>query len=167
MRIMKEAGNNNNKNGFRKDNAINNFKDNELENGSILAAAAHELEQMVDQVCKLIGTPLPETTELQRQVLAAFGFGAVYSITHRDQLVEPQAHALSIRMLIKPFNYSEQQAVDFADDLIRVASNEEVHPVMNTIIHRGINGHVQFAQEDYEALASNIQEILAAVQQQG
>lgn len=144
---------------------MNDFMNKDDKNDVILGAAAHELEQMVEQVCELIGTPLAETTELQRQVLAAFGFGAVYSITHRDRLAEPQAHALSIRMLIKPFNYSEQQAVDFADDLIRVASNEEVHPVMNTIIHRGINGHIQFTQEDHEALARNIQEIMAAVQQ--
>lgn len=144
---------------------MNAFMNKDDKNDVILGAAAHELEQMVEQVCELIGTPLAETTELQRQVLAAFGFGAVYSITHRDRLAEPQAHALSIRMLIKPFNYSEQQAVDFADDLIRVASNEEVHPVMNTIIHRGINGHIQFTQEDHEALARNIQEIMAAVQQ--
>lgn len=146
---------------------MNDFMNKDDQNDVILGAAAHELEQMVEQVCELIGTPLAETTELQRQVLAAFGFGAVYSITHRDRLAEPQAHALSIRMLIKPFNYSEQQAVDFADDLIRVASNEEVHPVMNTIIHRGINGHIQFTQEDHEALARNIQEIMGAVQQQG
>lgn len=146
---------------------MNDFMNKDDKNDVILGTAAHELEQMVEQVCELIGTPLAETTELQRQVLAAFGFGAVYSITHRGRLAEPQAHALSIRMLIKPFNYSEQQAVDFADDLIRVASNEETHPVMNTIIHRGINGHIQFAQKDYEALARNIQEILAAVQQQG
>lgn len=146
---------------------MNDFVNKDDKNDVILGAAAQELEQMVDQVCELIGTPLAETTELQRQVLAAFGFGAVYSITHRDRLDEPQAHALSIRMLIKPFNYSEQQAVDFADDLIRVASNEEAHPVMNTIIHRGINGHIQFTQEDHEALARNIQEIMEAVQQQG
>jgi hypothetical protein len=133
-------------------------------NDVILAAAASELEQMVGKICELIGTPLEQTTELERQVIAAFGFGAVYGITHRDQLAEPQAHALSIRMLIKPFNYSEQQAVDFADDLIRVASDREVHPVMNTIIHRGIDGHRQFNQEDDEGLARNIQEILAAVQ---
>ncbi|WP_342552172.1 Imm48 family immunity protein [Paenibacillus sp. FSL R7-0652] len=145
---------------------MNDFMNKDDKNDVILGTAAHELEQMVEQVCELIGTPLPETTELQRQVLAAFGFGAVYSITHRDRLAEAQAHALSIRMLIKPFNYSEQQAVDFADDLIRVASNEKTHPVMNTIIHRGINGHIQFTQEDFEALARNIQEILAAVQEQ-
>ncbi|PAF30520.1 Imm48 family immunity protein [Paenibacillus sp. 7516] len=133
-------------------------------NDVILAAAASELEQMVDRICELIGTPLGQTTELERQVIAAFGFGAVYGITHRDQLGESQAHALSIRMLIKPFNYSEQQAVDFADDLIRVASDREAHPVMNTIIHRGIDGHRQFNQEDDEGLARNIQEILTAVQ---
>lgn len=133
-------------------------------NDVILAAAASELEQMVGKICELIGTPLEQTTELERQVIAAFGFGAVYGITHRDQLAEPQAHALSIRMLIQPFNYSEQQAVDFADDLIRVASDREVHPVMNTIIQRGIDGHRQFNQEDDEGLARNIQEILAAVQ---
>ncbi|WP_440111324.1 Imm48 family immunity protein [Paenibacillus sp. QZ-Y1] len=135
-------------------------------NEMILAAAASELEQMVGKICELIGTPLEQTTELERQVMAAFGFGGVYSITHRDQLAESQAHALSIRMLIKPFNYSEQQAVDFADDLIRVASDREVHPVMNTIIHRGIDGHRQFNQEDDEGLARNIQEILTAVQPQ-
>ncbi|MDQ0661117.1 Imm48 family immunity protein [Paenibacillus sp. W2I17] len=135
-------------------------------NDVILAAAANELEQMVDKMCELVGTPLEQTTELERQVMAAFGFGAVYGITHRDQLAEPQAHALSIRMLIKPFNYSEQQAVDFADDLIWVASDREVHPVMNTIIQRGIDGHRQFNQEDDEGLERNIQEILTAVQSQ-
>ncbi|MDQ0173361.1 Imm48 family immunity protein [Paenibacillus tundrae] len=132
-------------------------------NDVILASAANELEEMVNRICELIGTPLEQTTELERQVIAAFGFGAVYGITHRDQLREPQAHALSIRMLIKPFLYSEQQAVDFADDLIRVASDREAHPVMNTIIHRGIDGHYQFTQEDNEGLARNIQEILTAV----
>ncbi|MBB6020419.1 hypothetical protein HNR77_001480 [Paenibacillus sp. JGP012] len=162
---MKELGKKGDKKELGKEEDKKEFRTDELENDAILAAAASELEQMVNQVCERIGTPLHETTELQRQVLAAFGFGAVYSITHRDRLTEPQAHALSIRMLIKPFNYSEQQAVDFVDDLIRVASNEETHPVMNTIIHRGINGHVQFVQEDHEALGRNIQEILDAVQQ--
>ncbi|WP_427050547.1 Imm48 family immunity protein [Paenibacillus sp. TC-CSREp1] len=161
----KELGKQKEKKELENEEDMKQFRTDAFENDAILAAAAHELEQMVNQVCELIGTPLQETTELQRQVLAAFGFGAVYSITHRDRLAEPQAHALSIRMLIKPFKYSEQQAVDFVDDLIRVASNEETHPVMNTIIHRGINGHVQFVQKDYEALGRNIQEILAAVQQ--
>jgi len=131
---------------------------------AILAAAATELEQMVYKICELIGTPLERTTELQRQVIAAFGFGAVYGITHRDRLAEHQAHALSIRMLIQPFGYSEQQAVDFADDLIKVASNRDAHPVMNTIIHRGIDGYAQFTRNDNEGLGQNMQEILAAVQ---
>lgn len=42
-------------------------------NDVILAAAANELEQMVDRMCELIGTPLEQTSELERQVMAAFG----------------------------------------------------------------------------------------------
>ncbi|WP_339297545.1 hypothetical protein MKY92_21545 [Paenibacillus sp. FSL R5-0623] len=40
-------------------------------NDVILAAAANELEQMVDKMCELIGTPLEQTTELERQIMAA------------------------------------------------------------------------------------------------
>ncbi|MGG1442445.1 Imm48 family immunity protein [Brevibacillus laterosporus] len=103
-----------------------------------------------------------ETTELERQVIAAFCFGAINVIVQRDDLSQPQAHALTITLLINVFKYSENQAVSFADDLIKATSKEH-YPVMNTIIHRGIDGHYQYINNMDVELKKNITDVIKAI----
>ncbi|XOS90449.1 Imm48 family immunity protein [Brevibacillus laterosporus] len=101
-----------------------------------LKNAVTELSLLSKKFFDLIAIKFEETTELERQVIAAFCFGAINVIVQRDDLSQPQAHALTIALLVNVFKYSENQAVSFADDLIK-ATRKEHHPVMNTIIHRG------------------------------
>ncbi|OAB37775.1 Imm48 family immunity protein [Paenibacillus glacialis] len=124
--------------------------------------AVKELRLFSEKIFDLIEIKFDETTELERQVIAVFCFGAINVIIQRDDLSQPQAYALAIALLINVFKYDEGQAVPFADDLIK-ATNKENHPVMNTIIHRGIDGHYQFVEKLYGNLKSNIIDVLNVV----
>lgn len=124
--------------------------------------AAHELRHFSMNLFSLLKINLENTTELERQVLAAFCFGALNAIIQREELNQPQAHAITLALLINDFKYSEKQAVAFAEDLIK-ATKKEHHPVMHTIIHRGIDGHLQYTENKEDELRHNIFGILNAV----
>lgn len=124
--------------------------------------ASNELRQFSTKLFELIGVEFEDTLELERQVIAAFCFGALNAIVQRDEISEPQAHALTIALLINEFKYSEKQAVDFAQDLIQ-ATNKEYHPVMNAIIHRGIDGHYQFEKNIGGDLKDNLLDVINVV----
>ncbi|MEK4063912.1 MULTISPECIES: Imm48 family immunity protein [unclassified Paenibacillus] len=123
---------------------------------------SRELRLFSTELFELIGIRFEDTSELERQVIAAFCFGALNAIVQRDELNQPQAHALIVALLINEFKYSEKQAVDFAEDLIH-ATNKEYHPVMNAIIHRGIDGHYQYEKNMLDNLRHNILEVINTV----
>ncbi|MEK5029623.1 Imm48 family immunity protein [Paenibacillus sp. FSL M7-1046] len=123
---------------------------------------SRELRLFSNELFELIGIRFEDTSELERQVIAAFCFGALNAIVQRDELNQPQAHALIVALLINEFKYSEKQAVDFAEDLIH-ATHKEYHPVMNAIIHRGIDGHYQYEKNMLDDLRSNILEVINTV----
>ncbi|MED1665249.1 Imm48 family immunity protein [Brevibacillus laterosporus] len=127
-----------------------------------LKNAVTELSLLSKKIFDLIAIKFEETTELERQVIAAFCFGAINVIVQRDDLSQPQAHALTIALLVNVFKYSENQAVSFADDLIK-ATRKEHHPVMNTIIHRGIDGHYQYINNMDIELKKNITDVIKAI----
>ncbi|MGG0757013.1 Imm48 family immunity protein [Brevibacillus laterosporus] len=112
---------------------------------------SYRIKSFIKKSLDLITIKFEETTELENQVIAAFCFGAINVIVQRDDLSQPQAHALTITV----FKYSENQAVSFADDLIKATSKEH-YPVMNTIIHRGIDGHYQYINNMDVELKKNI-----------
>ncbi|WP_088834166.1 Imm48 family immunity protein [Paenibacillus tyrfis] len=118
-----------------------------------------EITEFADRLFDLIEIPFTETTELERQLIAAFSFGAVMAVAVRDDLDQPQTHALTIAMLMRAFQYSEHQAAAFAHDLIQ-ATDRNHHPTMNAIIHRGINGHYEYVNEEMEDLRQNLLDIL-------
>lgn len=122
-----------------------------------------ELSAFADGVLQELGLALEQTDELERQVTAAFCFGGVNVLVHRDGLTPPDAHALMLALLIRKFAYSPEQAAAFAEDLIQ-ATAPDAHPVLNAIIHRGIDGHAQYEGGDRDGLRRNITEIMTAVQ---
>lgn len=109
-----------------------------------------------------IGKKFEDTTELERQVLAAFSFGMVYAIVVEKELDTLQIHPVSSAMLIEVFHYSEDQAEDFTQELIN-STDEEYHPVMYSIIHRGIEGYHQYESNQKRKLKKNILEVLEIV----
>ncbi|MEK8212687.1 MULTISPECIES: Imm48 family immunity protein [unclassified Paenibacillus] len=141
---------------------MSDFLEPEKLDGVKVNNATSELRLFLTKIFELIGIRFEDTSELERQVIAAFCFGALNAIVQRDEMNQPQAHALIIALLINGFKYSEKQAVNFAEDLIQ-ATNKEYHPVMNSIIHRGIDGHYQYENNMEENLRQNILGVINAV----
>lgn len=76
----------------------------------------------------LVGVPFADTSELQRQVIAAFSFGMVFAVGQAKQLSPPDVHALVFACLMDVFNYSAAQAGDFSALLIEAASDAAKQP---------------------------------------
>jgi hypothetical protein len=117
---------------------------------------------MAGGLFSVLGIRFEETTELQRQLLAAFSFGMQFVIGPRNQLGPPELHALAICLLRDVFRYSEPQAVAFAEDLIASASGCG-NPTTNAVIHRGIEGHRQWEDRLTSELKSNLDGIFKIV----
>ena len=109
-----------------------------------------------------VGVPFESTTELQRQVLASFAFGMTFAVGQIEHLTPPQVHALSIAMLVDAFKYSAEQAGAFSSDLIESASGKG-NQTIQAIIHRGIDGHLQWSSGQTAELRENINSVLQAV----
>ena len=121
------------------------------------------IAEMSAQLFVTIGIPFEETTEQQRQLLAAFAFGMIFAAGQLVNLTPPEVHALAISALMDVFHYSDHQATAFANELIGASADRSVHPTIHAIIHRGIDGHRQWQQSQTEALRKNIQDIFDAM----
>jgi hypothetical protein len=99
--------------------------------------------EMGEALFSVLGIPFDETTELQRQLLAAYSFGMLFAAGRLNKLDPPDVHALAIVVLLDVFKYSQHQAVAFAEDLIQSASGRG-NPTTNAVIHRGIDGYHLF-----------------------
>jgi hypothetical protein len=129
-----------------------------------LKAVRQDVRVMAESLFDVLALPFAETTERERQVIAAFAFGMVFAEGQRRQLTPPETHAVAIGLLMDVFKYADHQAADFSADLIATASNPSRHKVTNAIIHRGIDGHMQWERDDIDALTSNVADVLARVQ---
>ena len=120
------------------------------------------LTKMCADLFASVGVPFESTTELQRQVLASFAFGMTFAVGQIEHLTPPQVHALSIAMLVDAFNYSAEQAGAFSSNLIESASGSG-NQTIQAIIHRGIDGHLQWSTGQTAELRENINSVLQAV----
>ncbi|NNP67436.1 Imm48 family immunity protein [Acinetobacter sp. Ac_5812] len=118
------------------------------------------ISKFTHQLFLSIEKPFETTTELERQILASFSFGTIHAQCFLNQLPALEIHKLAIFIFTTEFKYAPQQAQDFLEHLIEVASDKELHPTTHAIIHRGIDGHRQFINSDYVNLSKNINEIL-------
>jgi hypothetical protein len=104
------------------------------------------------QIC---GIEFVQTTELQRQICGAFLFGVVFTHGKSNGLTPPDIQALAITMLKDVLEYSVEQAGAFSSRLIQ-ATKAGQKDTMNSIIHRGIDGHRQLLAADHNRLRQNL-----------
>jgi hypothetical protein len=101
-----------------------------------------------------------KTSEIMRQVAAAFIFGFVNAYALEQELEPPHVHGIIISILAEKFRYSDQQSVDFAQMLI-IATKKENNPITNAIIHHGIDSYYQYQANNIDALRSNFYNVLS------
>ena len=117
---------------------------------------------MAAELFSVLGIPFENTTELQRQLLAAFSFGMLFALGRFNKLSALEIHTLSICLLMDVFKYSDRQATAFAEDLIESASSRG-NPTTNAVIHRGIDGHQQWEKGLTSDLKRNLDDIFRVV----
>jgi hypothetical protein len=123
-----------------------------------------EIATMASDLFDVIGVPFEQTSELQRQVLAAFAFGMIYAEGKLRELQPPEVQALVTACLMDVFKYSDHQAVAFSTNLISAASSHSRTPTTTgAIIHLGIDGHRQWQQKKTDVLRANLREVLRTV----
>jgi hypothetical protein len=128
-----------------------------------LVPIRREISDMAGGLFGVVGIPLDQTSELQRQLLAAYAFGMTFAVGQVKRLTPPEVHALAICCLMDVFQYADHQAGAFAEDLIAAASNRSFHPTMNEVINRGIDGHGQWQRGQTKELQENIEDIFRIV----
>jgi hypothetical protein len=120
-----------------------------------------EIARMADELFSIVGIPFEQTTELQRQLLASFGFGMLFAVGQIKKLSPPEVQALAILLLMDVFKYSAQQAGEFTELLIDSSSGGR-DATIKSIIHGGIDGHRQWQAKQVDELRRNIKGIFAA-----
>jgi hypothetical protein len=111
---------------------------------------------MATDLFGVVGVPFEQTSELQRQILAAFAFGMIFAVGKINRLSPPDVHALAICCLMDVFKYADHQAIAFSSDLIAHASSKDPNDTHKAIIHRGIDGHHQWQQKQTDRLRENL-----------
>jgi hypothetical protein len=117
---------------------------------------------MAGELFAAMGIPFEDTTELQRQLLATFSFGMLFALGRLNKLSALEIHTLSICLLMDVFKYSDRQATAFAEDLVESASSRG-NPTTNAVIHRGIDGHLQWQKGLTSDLRRNLEDIFRVV----
>jgi immunity protein 48 of polymorphic toxin system len=129
---------------------------------SDLKALRAQSAKVAGELFAVLGVPFEDTTELQRQLLAAFSFGMLFALGRVNKLTPPEIHTLSICLLMDAFKYSDRQATAFTEDLIESASSRG-NPTTNAVIHRGIDAHREWEKGLRSDLKRNLEDIFRVV----
>jgi hypothetical protein len=121
-----------------------------------------QIAKMASGLFSVVGLPFEKTSELQRQVLAAFAFGMGFAAGQLEELSPPEVHALALIMLMDVYHYSDHQAAVFAQELINSTGNRG-NSTTNAIVHRGIEGHALWQQGELAQLKANLEGVFKAV----
>ncbi|MCC6192509.1 MAG: hypothetical protein IT318_26070 [Anaerolineales bacterium] len=101
-----------------------------------------------------------QATPLEQALIGTFFFGMITAHGMANSLEPPEIHALALIAFRDSLHYSADAAARAIQDCID-AANPAHHPTMNTILHRGIDGHAQYTVRNLQGLGDNLNSILA------
>ena len=121
----------------------------------------NEVMEMVDTFLSLID--LEE--ELDRQLAAAYIFGMVNGTAQKESLTPEDVQDLMVCIGIDKLMYSEEVAYQMTQFVID-ATDEEFHPTVNAIIHRGLEGYFLYLDHQFDALSEDFSEVVQVVKEE-
>ncbi len=73
--------------------------------------------------------------------------------------------ALMVHIGIDKLTYSEEAAYEMTQFVID-ATDEEFHPTVNAIIHRGLEGYFLYSDQEFDALSEDFSEVVQVVKEE-
>jgi hypothetical protein len=126
-----------------------------------LVPLRREIAGMGVKLVELAEVSLVDVSDSQRLGLQCFTFGMAHAVGQINRLTPPDVHALAIAFLMDVYGYNAEEAEDVSEVIIDAARNKE--SVLNAIIHRGIEGHLQWQEGRLDDLGANIRDLLDAL----
>jgi hypothetical protein len=120
----------------------------------------NEVMEMVDTFLSLVTIDLED--ELDRELAAAYIFGMLNGTAQKEYLTPEEVQALMVRIGIDKLTYSEEVAYQMTQFVID-ATDEEFHPTVNAIIHRGLEGYFLYSDQEFDALSEDFNEVVQVV----
>ena len=120
----------------------------------------NEVMEMVDTFLSLVSIDLED--ELDRELAAAYIFGMLNGTAQKESLTPEDVQALMVRIGIDKLTYSEEVAYEMTQFVID-ATDEEFHPTVNAIIHRGLEGYFLYSDQEFDALSEDFNEVVQVV----
>ena len=120
----------------------------------------NEVMEMVDTFLSLVTIDLED--ELDRELAAAYIFGMLNGTAQKESLTPEDIQALMVRIGIDKLTYSEEVAYQMTQFVID-ATDEEFHPTVNAIIHRGLEGYFLYSDQEFDALSEDFNEVVQVV----
>mgnify|MGYP003293764963 FL=1 len=118
------------------------------------------MNEIADKIISSYGKEISEYDELEKQVICALVFGALNASAIENIVDSSYLYGIMIVILMNKFGYSEDGAIQFEDYLVE-CTDRNFHPVMNTIIHKGITAYDYI--ENPKVLKENIDEIMRVI----
>ena len=122
----------------------------------------NEVMEMVDTFLSLVTIDLED--ELDRELAAAYIFGMLNGTAQKESLTPEDVQALMVRIGIDKLTYSEEVAYQMTQFVID-ATDEEFHPTVNAIIHRGLEGYFLYSDHQFDALSEDFSEVVQVVKE--
>ena len=120
----------------------------------------NEVMEMVDTFLSLVTIDLDD--ELDRELAAAYIFGMLNGTAQKESLTPEDVQALMVHIGIDKLTYSEEVAYQMTQFVID-ATDEEFHPTVNAIIHRGLEGYFLYSDQEFDALSEDFDEVVQVV----
>ena len=125
-------------------------------------------DSIVNEVMEMVDTFLSLVTiedELDRQLAAAYIFGMVNGTAQKESLTPEDVQDLMVCIGIDKLMYSEEAAYEMTQFVID-ATDEEFHPTVNAIIHRGLEGYFLYSEQEFDALSEDFSKVVQVVKEE-
>ena len=120
----------------------------------------NEVMEMVDTFLSLVTIDLED--ELDRELAAAYIFGMLNGTAQKESLTPEDVQDLMFNIGIDKLTYSEEVVYQMTQFVID-ATDEEFHPTVNAIIHRGLEGYFLYSDQEFDALSEDFNEVVQVV----
>ena len=116
-------------------------------------------KEIAQTIVDAYGKDPAEYDAVEQQALSAFTFGTVYTYYFEEaNATIPEFQAVMMKIFFDQFHYDLKELANYFDFLAH-CTQEEYHPMMYTIIHKGIDG-TDYLDEP-GALGENLHKLIA------